>query len=173
MAKSDATSVNRRSDIISAAIEVFAEVGYYRATTLQVAERANISQPYVFRFFSTKEHLLLSALEVSWSRVVEAFRKVVETTSPELLEATLILEYENIQEKNRNEILLQMQAQTIREEAIQNTMQGGFKEVREMVLTAFREAGIEKPEERTMLFLARGVLCNVALVLNMPELMKG
>ncbi|GMK45096.1 TetR family transcriptional regulator [Paenibacillus glycanilyticus] len=173
MAKSDATSVNRRSDIISAAIEVFAEVGYYRATTVQVAERANISQPYVFRFFSTKENLLLSALEVSWTRVVDAFRKVVETTSPELLETTLILEYENIQEKHRNEILLQMQAQTIQEEAIQNTMRGGFKEVRDMVLTAFREAGIEKSEERTLLFLARGVLCNVALALNMPELMKG
>lgn len=173
MAKSDATSVNRRSDILSAAIEVFAEVGYYRATTVQVAERANISQPYVFKFFSTKEQLLVSALEVSWSRVIESFRKVVDTTSPELLETTLIREYENIQAKHQNELLLQMQAQTMREEAIQNTMRGGFNEVREMVLTAFREAGIEKSEERTMLFLARGVLCNVALALNMPELMKG
>ncbi|MGU3473704.1 TetR/AcrR family transcriptional regulator [Paenibacillus sp. D51F] len=173
MAKSDATSVNRKTEIISAAIEVFAEVGYYRATTAQVAERASISQPYVFRFFSTKEKLLLGALEVSWSRVIESFREVVETTSPELLEATLIQEYENIQAMHRNEMFLQMQAQTIREEAIQETMRGGFKEVRDMVLTAFREAGLEKPEERTMLFLARGVLCNVAVALHMPELMKG
>lgn len=173
MAKSEATSVNRRSEIISAAIEVFAEVGYYRATTVQVAERARISQPYVFRFFSTKENLLLSALEVSWSRVIESFRKVVETTSPAVLEATLIKEYESIQAMHRNEILLQMQAQTMREDAIQETMRDGYKEVRDLVLTAFREAGIEKPEERTMLFLARGVLCNVALALNMPELMKG
>lgn len=173
MAKSEATSVNRRSEIISAAIEVFAEVGYYRATTVQVAERASISQPYVFRFFSTKENLLLNAIEVSWSRVIESFRKVVKTTSPELLEATLIQEYENIQAMHRNEILLQMQAQTMREEAIQESMRNGFKEIRELVLAAFREAGIEKPEERTMLFLARGVLCNVALALNMPELMKG
>ncbi len=173
MAKSDATSVNRKTEIISAAIEVFAEVGYYRATTAQVAERASISQPYVFRFFSTKEQLLLSALEVSWSRVIESFREVVETTSPELLEATLIQEYENIQAMHRNEMFLQMQAQTIREEAIQETMRSGFKEVRDMVLTAFREAGLEKPEERTMLFFARGVLCNVAVALHMPELMKG
>lgn len=173
MAKSEATSVNRKAEIISAAIEVFAEVGYYRATTAQVAERANISQPYVFRFFSTKEHLLLSALEVSWSRVIESFRKAVETTAPESLEATLIREYENIQAAHKNEILLQMQAQTIQEDAIQATMRGGFKEVRDMVLAAFREAGMENPEERTMLFLARGMLCNVAVALNMPELMKG
>ncbi|WP_145022779.1 TetR/AcrR family transcriptional regulator [Paenibacillus sp. Y412MC10] len=173
MAKPETTSVNRRSEIISAAIEVFAEIGYYRATTAQVAERAKISQPYVFRFFATKENLLLAALEVSWSRVIESFRKLVETTSPELLEAKLIQEYVNIQEMYQNEVLLQMQAQTIREGAIQETMRSGFKEVRDMVLTAFREAGIDKPEERTMLFLARGMLCNVAVAINLPELMKG
>ncbi|MGK9251291.1 TetR/AcrR family transcriptional regulator [Paenibacillus humicus] len=173
MAKSEATSVNRRSDIISAAIEVFAEAGYYRATTAQVAERANISQPYVFRFFATKEKLLLAALEVSWSRVIESFRQVVETTSPELLEGKLIQEYENIQAMYQNEMFLQMQAQTIREDAIQETMRNGLKGVRDMVLAAFREAGIGKPEERTMLFLARGMLCNVAVAINLPELMKG
>jgi AcrR family transcriptional regulator len=173
MAKPETTSVNRRSEIISAAIEVFAEIGYYRATTAQVAERAKISQPYVFRFFATKENLLLAALEVSWSRVIESFRKLVETTSPELLETKLIQEYMNIQEMYQNEVLLQMQAQTIREDAIQETMRSGFKEVRDMVLTAFREAGIDKPEERTMLFLARGMLCNVAVAINLPELMKG
>ncbi|WP_068784214.1 TetR/AcrR family transcriptional regulator [Paenibacillus phocaensis] len=172
MAKSEATSVNRKSEIISAAIEVFAEVGYYRATTAQVAERAKISQPYVFRFFATKEKLLLAALEVSWSRIIESFRKLVETTSPEVLEAKLIQEYENIQEKYRNEMLLQMQAQTIQEEAIRETMRSGFKQVREMVLTAFREAGMDKPEERTMLFLARGMLCNVAVAIDLPELLQ-
>lgn len=52
MAKSDSASVNRRTDIISAAIEVFAETGYYRTTTAQVAQRAGISQPYIFRFFT-------------------------------------------------------------------------------------------------------------------------
>ncbi|GAA0399499.1 TetR/AcrR family transcriptional regulator [Paenibacillus motobuensis] len=173
MAKSEATAANRKSDIISAAIEVFAEVGYYRATTAQVAERANISQPYVFRFFATKENLLLTALEVSWSRVIDSFQRVVETASSERLEEELIQEYENIQLMHQNEIFLQMQAQTIREDSIQETMRNGFKEVRQIVLTAFQRAGIEKPEERTMLFLARGMLCNVAVALNMPELLKG
>ncbi|MGG3493162.1 TetR/AcrR family transcriptional regulator, partial [Brevibacillus choshinensis] len=33
MPKKEATSVNRKAEIVSAAIEVFAESGYYRATT--------------------------------------------------------------------------------------------------------------------------------------------
>lgn len=172
MGKSETTAVNRKADIISAAIEVFSELGYYRATTAQVAKRANISQPYVFRFFETKEQLLLAAIEVSWTRVIESFRKIVETAPSETLEHQLIQEYEGIQMKHQNEMFLQLQAQCIREEAIQEAMREGFKQVREMVLKAFYDAGLANPEERTMLFLARGMLCNVAVAIQMPELMK-
>lgn len=59
MAKATSTSINRQKEIISAAIEVFAEMGYYRATTAKVAERANISQPYVFRFSLPRKRCLL------------------------------------------------------------------------------------------------------------------
>lgn len=172
MAKSGTTAVNRRADIISAAIEVFSEIGYYRATTAEVAKRANISQPYVFRFFATKESLLLAAIEASWTRVIESFRTIVEKAPPEAFEKQLIYEYESIQAKHQNEMFLQLQAQSIREEAIQAAMRDGFKQVRDMVLKAFYEAGVANPEERTLLFLARGMLCNVAVAIKMPELMK-
>ncbi len=170
MAKDATTSVNRRSDIISAAIEVFAETGYYRSTTALVAERAKISQPYIFRFFPTKEALLVTALEVSWARIIESFRQVVESASPEKLEKDLIIAYEKILEDHRNEILLQMQAQTIQEDSIRETMRNGFREVRQIVLEAFRKAEIGNPEQCTMLFLARGMLCNIAEAIGMPEL---
>jgi len=171
MAKTESASVNRKSDIISAAIEVFAEIGYFRATTAQVAERAKISQPYVFRFFSTKEALLLTALEVSWTRVIDSFRKVVLSVPAERLEIELIKAYEDIIDAHQNEMLLQMQAQTIREDDIREAMRNGMGEVRRIVLDAYRSAGIPNAEERTLLFLARGMLCNVSVALAMPELM--
>ncbi len=169
--KRSTTTANRRTQIISAAIEVFAEIGYYRATTAKVAERAAISQPYIFRFFSTKEDLLREALEVSWIRIVDSFRTVVETAVPEHLEQELVKAYTNIMESHRNETLLQMQAQTIQEAPIMEVMQNGFREVHQMVYEAFQNAGIEKPKERTLLFLARGMLCNISMALVMPELM--
>jgi len=170
MTKQAAASVNRRNEIISAAIETFAEIGYYRATTAQVAARAQISQPYIFRFFPTKEALLLAALESSWERILHAFRAVTEASAADRLEPELIRAYEEILESHRNETLLQMQAQTIREAPIREAMQNGFRSVRELVLESFRQAGGENAEERTFLFLARGMLCNIALVLDMPEL---
>ncbi|MGO4547356.1 TetR/AcrR family transcriptional regulator [Paenibacillus sp. 2TAB23] len=171
MTKASSTSANRRTDIVSAAIEVFAEIGYYRATTAKVAERAQISQPYVFRFFSTKEALLQEALEVSWSRIFDAFRSVIATTGPERLEEELVQAYVRIMDGFQNETLLQMQAQTIKEEAITQTMQNGFREIHQIVYTAFQNAGLERPKDKTLIFLARGMLCNISLALSLPELM--
>jgi AcrR family transcriptional regulator len=165
-----ATSSDRRADILSAAIEVFAEIGYYRATTAQVAERAAISQPYVYRFF-TKESLLVESLEVSWQRIVQAFQRVIDSTAPDQLEEELIQAYEKIMESHSNEILLQMQAQTIRETPIRNAMQKGMNQVKQLVLNAFEEAEISNAEKKTSDFLARGMLCNVAMAIDMPDLM--
>ncbi|MDF2963848.1 MAG: transcriptional regulator [Paenibacillus sp.] len=170
MVKGTASSVNRRTDIVSAAIEVFAEIGYFRATTAQVAERAAISQPYVYRFF-TKESLLVEALEVSWQRILQAFQRVIDSSAPELLEEGFIRAYEEIMNSHRNEILLQMQAQTIREAPIRDVMQQGMNQVKQQVQDAFQQAGISDAQERTSDFLARGMLCNVAMAMDMPDLM--
>ncbi|EPZ44744.1 MULTISPECIES: TetR/AcrR family transcriptional regulator [Alicyclobacillus] len=171
MAKRETASANRRMEIISAAIEVFAETGYYRATTMQVAKRAGISQPYIFRFFATKEELLLAALEVSWQRIADAFRQVIATTPSSQLEQVLIEAYEDIMHANRSEILLQMQAQTIPEESIRVAMQSGVRDIRRIVLEAFENGGVANPVEKTKLFIAKGMLCNISMALDMPELM--
>ncbi|MEW9699799.1 TetR/AcrR family transcriptional regulator [Paenibacillus sp. SI8] len=170
MAKGSTTSSNRRTDIVSSAIEVFAEIGYYRATTAQVAERAAISQPYVYRFF-TKESLLVEALEVSWQRILHTFQRVIDTAVSDQLEVGLIIAYEEIIDTHRSEILLQMQAQTIRETPVRTAMEHGMNQVKQLVLEAFRQHGIQEAEERTSDFLARGMLCNVSMALEMPDLM--
>ncbi|MNI93048.1 hypothetical protein D3C73_1509370 [compost metagenome] len=51
-------------------------------------------------------------------------------------------------------------------------MQQGLREIHTTVYDAFRRAGIEQAMERTMLFLARGMLCNISMSLDLPELMK-
>lgn len=170
MVKESAASANRRTDIVSAAIEVFAEIGYYRATTAQVAERASISQPYVYRFF-TKESLLVEAINVSWERIVKAFQIVVDTEANEQLEIGFIRAYEKIIESHRNEVLLQMQAQTIQEEPVRDAMKKGMGNVKDLVENAFLEAGFTDAPERTSDFLARGMLCNVSMAMDMPNLL--
>ncbi|ECF8727469.1 helix-turn-helix transcriptional regulator, partial [Salmonella enterica] len=45
---------DRKQEILEAGLELFAQRGYYNTTTAHIAEKAGISQPYVFRFFPTK-----------------------------------------------------------------------------------------------------------------------
>lgn len=170
MVKSTGISANRRTDIVAAAIDVFAEIGYYRATTAQVAERASISQPYVYRFF-TKESLLVEALDVSWQRILEAFERVIASEKPEGLEEGLIRAYEGIMASHRSEILLQMQAQTIQEAPVREVMREGLRRVTELTQRAFEQAGAADADRRTSVFMARGMLCNVSMALDMPGLL--
>ncbi len=58
-----AEEVNRRDDIIAAALEVFAEVGYAKATIKQIAERAQVKSPaLIYWYFKNKQELLQAAL---------------------------------------------------------------------------------------------------------------
>lgn len=52
----------RREQILQAAISVFAEDGYAAASTEEIARRAGISQPYLFRLFGTKRELVLATI---------------------------------------------------------------------------------------------------------------
>lgn len=61
------TADERREDVIAAGIVEFATLGLHGASTVTIAARAGISQPYVLRLFGTKKALFLACVE----RVVE------------------------------------------------------------------------------------------------------
>ena len=53
---------DRRSQILAAALDVFAERGFHGARTRDVAERACVSEALLFRHFPTKEDLVRAIL---------------------------------------------------------------------------------------------------------------
>jgi AcrR family transcriptional regulator len=54
---------DRREQILSAASAVFAEKGYQRATTREIADKADVSEGLIYSYFESKDHLLLAILE--------------------------------------------------------------------------------------------------------------
>ena len=52
----------RRSQIIAAAVELFAHRGYYRTTILDVARKAGVSSGLIYQYVSDKDDVLLLAL---------------------------------------------------------------------------------------------------------------
>ena len=53
----------RKNQILAAASSIFGEKGYQRATTREIAERANLSEGLIYSYFESKDHLLLAILE--------------------------------------------------------------------------------------------------------------
>jgi len=56
------SAAERRDDVLDAALLEFADHGYEGASTEDIARRAGISQPYLFRLFGTKKELFKATI---------------------------------------------------------------------------------------------------------------
>jgi AcrR family transcriptional regulator len=68
------TGDQRREDVIQAALEEFADAGYFGTPTEAIAARAGISQPYIFRLFGNKQNLFLETAKRAFVRILDTFR---------------------------------------------------------------------------------------------------
>src|SRR5580765_5884635 len=68
----------RREEIVEAAYQEFAERGYHGASTEDIARRAGISQPYVFRLFGTKKELFIAVATRCFRETLEMFQRAAE-----------------------------------------------------------------------------------------------
>jgi AcrR family transcriptional regulator len=73
-------AVERRRAIVEAALRVFSSGSYAGATTAQIAREAGVSEPILYRHFSSKRDLYFACLEEAWQRI----RGKIEATMKEL-----------------------------------------------------------------------------------------
>ena len=66
-------ATERREMVLEAAVAEFAAGGLAGTSTEDVARRAGISQPYLFRLFPTKKALFLALVERCFRRIEGAF----------------------------------------------------------------------------------------------------
>lgn len=72
------SAAERRADVVDAAVVEFAKTGLDGTSTDEIARRAGISQPYVFRLFGTKKELFKAATEQGFREHLELFEHVAE-----------------------------------------------------------------------------------------------
>jgi AcrR family transcriptional regulator len=68
----------RRDEVLDAALEEFAELGLHGASTEDIARRAGISQPYVFRLFATKKELFSAVAARCFRETLEMVQRAAE-----------------------------------------------------------------------------------------------
>jgi AcrR family transcriptional regulator len=158
------TAGERRESVLEAAVTEFAAGGLKGTSTEDVARRAGISQPYLFRLFPTKKALFLALIERCFRRVSETFTKAAEGLSGEAAMTAMGDSYEQLLE-DRTLLLLQMQSYAAcGDPEIRSATQAGFKKLWLMVE---RITGL--PEDQVVTFFAMGMLMNVAAAMDLPS----
>jgi AcrR family transcriptional regulator len=75
---------DRRQLVLRAAMHEFGRAGFDSVSTAAIAERAGVSQPYVFRLFGTKKDLYVASIEERTREILERFRAAAASSDAPL-----------------------------------------------------------------------------------------
>ncbi len=73
-------AAERREALIETAIKVFSDGSYRGTTTAEIARAAGISEPILYRHFTSKRDLYLAALDHVWSKARASWERALEST---------------------------------------------------------------------------------------------
>ena len=104
------SAAERKGDVLDAAMVEFAERGYEGTSTEDIARRAGISQPYLFRLFGTKKELFVATVSRCFRETLELFQRAAEGKRGEEALHAIGEAYMEQLETNRTWLRAQMQA---------------------------------------------------------------
>jgi AcrR family transcriptional regulator len=163
------TAADRREAVLDAALVEFAEGGFVGTSTEDIARRAGISQPYLFRLFGTKKELYLASVTRCFRETLELFQRAAEGKRGEEALHAIGGAYMEQLETNRVWLRAQMQsyAAAAEDAEIRAVVRAGFGD---LVAYVRRVSGSEWPS--LWQFFSTGMLLNVLSsmdVTNDPE----
>ena len=147
----------RREEILDAALLEFAEGGLHGASTEDIARRAGISQPYVFRLFGTKKELFRSVVARCFRETLEMFQRAAEGKRGQ--EACMAIGNAYVERylTDRARLRAQMQAYAACDDPdIREAVRQGYGD-----LVAYVERVSDLSTEEVASFFATGMLLNV------------
>ena len=155
----------RREEILDAGLLEFAQRGLHGASTEDIARRAGISQPYVFRLFGTKKALFTAVVNRCFRQTQELFARAAEgKRGMEALEAMGQAYVERLR-TDRTQLLAQMQAYAACDDPeIREVVQNGYGD-----LYTYVERVADLPPAAISDFFAKGMLLNVIASMGLSE----
>jgi AcrR family transcriptional regulator len=149
-------------------LDEFAETGLHGASTEDIARRAGISQPYVFRLFTTKKELFTAVAARCFRETLELFERAAEgKRGREALDAIGTAYAERLWDDPRR-LQVQMQAYAAcSDPEICAVVRNG---VGDLVTHVERVGGL--PDEETARFFAIGMLMNLIASMHLAQGME-
>ncbi len=147
----------RREEILDAAFVEFAEKGLHGASTDDIARRAGISQPYVFRLFGTKRDLFMAVCARCFRQTLEIFQRAAEGQRGEAALVAIGKAYAQLLQTDSYYLRAQMQGYAAcGDPEIRAVVRGGYGD---LVAYVERVSGLDPA--RIAEFFGKGMLMNV------------
>jgi AcrR family transcriptional regulator len=160
------SAADRRDAVLDAALIEFAQAGYEGTSTEDIARRAGISQPYLFRLFGTKKELFKATSARCLRETLEMFQRAAEgKRGEEALKAIGQAYMDEMLGGDRVRLRAQMQAYVACDDPeICQVVRDGFGD---LVAYAERVSGL--PAQEVSRFFATGMLLNVLASMQVIE----
>ena len=151
------SAADRRDAVLDAALIEFAERGFSGTSTEDIARRAGISQPYVFRLFGTKKELFVATVSRCFRETLELFQRAAEGTRGEEALQAIGQAYMEQLETNRTWLRAQQQAYAASDDPeIRAVVRAGYGD-----LVAYVRRVSDADWPTIWQFFATGMLLNV------------
>jgi AcrR family transcriptional regulator len=159
------SAAERKDDLLVAAMIEFAERGLEGTSTEDIARRAGISQPYLFRLFGTKKELFIATVTRCFRETLELFQRAAEgKRGQEALDA-IGHAYMGQLETNRTWLRAQMQAYVASEDPeIRAVVRAGYGD---LIAYVRRVSGADWPT--VWQFFAEGMMLNVLAAMHVND----
>ncbi len=151
--------------MLDAAMIEFAERGFEGASTEDIARRAGISQPYLFRLFGTKKKLFKASVARCLREALEMFQRAAEGKRGEDALKAIGQAYLAMLEEDRMRLRAQMQAYAACDDPeIRAVVRAGFGD---LVAYVRRVSGADWPT--VWGFFSTGMLLNVLASMHVDD----
>ena len=168
MTRTRSTAVERRAELLEAALSEFAIGGLHGTSTEAIARRAGISHAYLFRLVGTKKQLFIECAGLCFRRVEATFEAAAVGDAVEQRLGSMGDAYREML-ADRELLLAQMQLYAACSDPdIRETAREGFRTLVEVVGRLSGANGRQLQE-----FFAMGMLLNVAASMDFPALGDG
>jgi AcrR family transcriptional regulator len=155
----------RREEIIEAARAEFAVGGLHGTSTEDIARRAGVSQPYVFRLFGTKKELFLETVRRGFRDVLGIFHKATAANPDGDVFLSMGHAYGDAR-RDRTSLMFQMQAYAACEDPdVRKVVREEFAAIYKFV-----ESVSDGDDESVQQFFKTGMLINVAAAMDLGAL---
>ena len=162
----------RRQAVVETACRVFAKGSYHGSTTAQIARETGVTEPVLYRHFSSKRELYLACLDAVWTRVRAVWEKALEREQdPALALSAIGRAY--LEERGAGRVVLidlwiQALTEAAQDPEIRRALRAQVREVHDFVAAVIRDSqaagGViaeRDPDAEAWIFISLGLLTTI------------